>query len=304
MVSKSWNGTFLHTRRYLSHQGGRFKDLSLLVEDCKENLVGVFAAAQDPQDTGKVISHPGLTYGGLVHAGRLQGQEMLAAMDAISGHYASAGYSCLLYKAVPYFYHRFPSQDDSYAIFRLGGQRECCELSAVIDLNNRSTLSLRRTRNHAKAIKAGLKIEESNRMLSGFWGMLKKTLELRYRAKPVHSLKEISRLMGLFPENILCLVAVDDHGVLAGAMLYLTVKVTRVQYMASSEEGRKCGALDLVIERAITLAGDRGCQYLDLGTSNQEQGRVLNQGLYQFKSEFGGGGAVFEHYQIPLGACR
>jgi hypothetical protein len=33
LVVESWNGTFLHQRRFLSYHGDRFQDLSLIIED-------------------------------------------------------------------------------------------------------------------------------------------------------------------------------------------------------------------------------------------------------------------------------
>ena len=86
----------------------------------------------------------------------------------------------------------------------------------------------------------------------------------------------------------------------AGTLLYKTHSVARTQYMASDEDGRKTGALDLVLEDSIMKARETGFRYFDLGTSNLKQGKILNQNLYQFKTEFGAGGVVFEQFQIAL----
>jgi hypothetical protein len=37
-----------------------------------------------------------------------------------------------------------------------------------------------------------------------------------------------------------------------------------------------------------------------IGISTEQQGTVLNDGLYRFKSEFGGGGVVHEFFEIDL----
>ena len=47
-VARTFAGTFLHTRRFLSYQGDRFRDVSLLLEDEKNSLVGVFPTAVEP----------------------------------------------------------------------------------------------------------------------------------------------------------------------------------------------------------------------------------------------------------------
>jgi hypothetical protein len=63
-VEKSVNGTFMHSRQFLSyHTPGKFKDCSLLFFD-NNKLLAVFPAADVE---GKCLkSHPGATYGGLV----------------------------------------------------------------------------------------------------------------------------------------------------------------------------------------------------------------------------------------------
>src|SRR5215210_5268334 len=84
LVAESWNGTFLHRRKFLSYHGGRFQDLSLVLEDDGGNIIGVFPAALDPIRKDRVVSHPGLTYGGIVHAGSLRGEMMIEALQAVA----------------------------------------------------------------------------------------------------------------------------------------------------------------------------------------------------------------------------
>jgi len=55
-----------------------------------------------------------------------------------------------------------------------------------------------------------------------------------------------------------------------------------------------------VFERATAEALSAGVRYFDFGTSNECEGTVLNEGLYQYKHEYGGGGAVHEFYDIDL----
>jgi hypothetical protein len=69
LVERASNGTFLHTRTFISYHGDRFRDRSLILENRRKRIVGVFPAAEAPADPEMVISHPGLTYGGIVHDG-------------------------------------------------------------------------------------------------------------------------------------------------------------------------------------------------------------------------------------------
>ena len=79
LVARSVNGTILHTRRFLAYHGSRFRDRSLVVTKSNGKLAGVLPAAEDPVDQSVVTSHPGLTYGGLVHDGTLYGGPLIQA---------------------------------------------------------------------------------------------------------------------------------------------------------------------------------------------------------------------------------
>ena len=79
---ESLQGTFLHTRRFLSYHGERFDDRSLIVEQ-DGRWAGIFPAARTGQ-ASMIISHPGITYGGVLHRGVLFGSRMIAALEGLS----------------------------------------------------------------------------------------------------------------------------------------------------------------------------------------------------------------------------
>ena len=93
LVARAPMATLLHTRRYLSYHGARFQDVSLVLQDEQARFVGVLPAAVDPHDESRVVSHPGVTYGGVVHDGRLRGARMLEALAAVRRHYAPQGFT-------------------------------------------------------------------------------------------------------------------------------------------------------------------------------------------------------------------
>src|SRR5687767_933601 len=98
-VARASMATFLHTRRFLSYHRDRFQDVSLVVRNEENSLLALFPAAADPTHTKRVISHPGITYGGLIH--ELRGEKILEALQAVMHHYADRGFESLRYKAVP-----------------------------------------------------------------------------------------------------------------------------------------------------------------------------------------------------------
>ena len=293
--------TFLHTRRYLSYHGARFHDLSLIARDDKGRIIGLLPAAADPSQPSRVSSHPGLTYGGWLHAGKLAGEAMLAAFDSAAEHYRRSGLATLRYKQVPTIYHRHPAQDDAYALFRLGASRTRCDLSCAIDLRQPATPNENRRRALRKARRADCVIDEKAD-LTHYWPLLETTLASRHQAHPTHTLDEMRLLHERFPENIRLTLARRGDLPVAGVVIYRAANVDHAQYIASNEEGNQLNALDLIFSQLIEEARQEGKSYFDFGISNEDNGRVLNQGLYQFKSGFGGGGVVHEFYDLEFGS--
>jgi Acetyltransferase (GNAT) domain len=300
LVGRSCNGTFLHTRRFLGYHGDRFRDRSLVLRDHRGRVTGVLPAAVSPACPDTIVSHPGLTYGGLVHDGSVRGAAMIAALRGITEHYRRLGYRRLRYKAVPVIYHTVPAHDDLYAMFRLGGRRYRSDLSATIDLSQRGRVSQRRIRSRRLAEAAGVPTLEGWDEIDAFWKILEANLAQRHDTAPVHSLEEIRLLHDLFPEQVI-LITGRAGGVLAGgAVLFAAGPVLHMQYTATTEQGREACVTDLVMERAIGLARHRGHRFFDFGVSTPDQGRRLDDGLYEFKVSFGAGGVVHEHYELSI----
>jgi hypothetical protein len=300
LVAASWNGTFLHARRFLSYHGERFWDLSLVIEDDRGRIVGVFPAAHDNAREDIAVSHPGLTYGGVVHDGRLRGAVMLEALQAIAWSYREEGLHHLRYKAVPYIYHRVPSSDDLYALFRLGARRYRCDLSATIDLEFRLRPSKLRRRDLRKAQRFDVQVESGPHYLAPFWTVVEQNLATKYETRPVHTLEEITKLNRMFPDQIECVVGLAGGEVVAGIVLFRTLKVVHAQYIASTTAGNTVAALSAVMEHAIAMSKECRVRYFSFGTSNEHEGRMLNEGLHRFKVSFGAGGVVHEYYEVSL----
>jgi hypothetical protein len=295
---KAINATLLHTRKFLSYHQDRFKDLSLLVYK-DDTLVGLLPAAEHPSDASMVVSHPGATYGGLVHSGYLTGERTIEALTAAASFYRARGYGALLYKALPYTYTSIPSQDDLYALFRLGASRVRCDLSSTVSLSERLPLPDRRRRALKKA-QGQVKIHWDTQQWPAMWGLIAENLARKHQASPVHSADELMELHRRFPDEIRMVLAThgDGNDVAAGVVLFNSRLVWHAQYIAASELGYAANALDAVFDAVIALARDAGARYFDFGTSNEDGGRVLNTGLYRFKTEFGGGGVAHEFYLL------
>src|SRR5258705_4182624 len=251
-VARAPMATLLHTRRYLSYHGERFSDVSVLLVDERQRVIAVFPAALDPDDDKCVISHPGVTYGGIVHDGGLRGERMIEALDILRHHYTQQGSTRLRYKAVPYIYQQTPASDDLYALFRIGARRYRCDLSSTINLAARSAASERRRRGLKKALKAGIEIKQEAQFIAPLWSVLEDNLARKHSRKPVHTAEEIAQLHALFPAEIEFVVAMLDGQVEAGVILFFCPPAGYSEFTASNKTGYETCAPPPVSYHRIT----------------------------------------------------
>lgn len=297
----AWNGTFLHTRRFLSYHGDRFLDASLILRNEDGRLVAIFPAAAHPSDDRAVVSHPGATFGGLVAGTGCQGEKCVAALSRVAQFYKAHGFDRLLYKALPHIYHQTLFQDDLYALFRLGARRTRCDLSAAIAASGRRGLTKGRKYEIGKAKKNGVEIIAGPSLLEDIFPLVVENLAREHEAKPVHGLEELRLLHSKFPEDIQFIAATFQGSVIAGLIMFNYGVVAHTQYIASNEAGRETGGVDCLVDYAINQAFARGYAYFDFGISNEKEGQVLNEGLYRYKRTFGAGGVAHEFYELDLG---
>lgn len=225
---------------------------------------------------------------------------MVEALEGVADRYRELGYLRFRYKVMPAIYRSTPSDDDLYGLFRIGARHYRCDLSAAIDLARRGHVSHSRSQRRRRAEAAGVLAEENWDAIADFWRILELNLARRHGASPVHALEEIQLLRDRFPDAILLMAARIGDTLVGGCVLFLTGPVLKAQYTATTEEGRAKFAMDPVIERAIDLAGERGCRFFDFGTATLNEGRSLSQDLYQFKVSFGAGGVAYDHYELDL----
>jgi GNAT superfamily N-acetyltransferase len=293
LVGRAANGTLLHTRRYLGYHGDRFADRSLVVlSDGKP--VAVVPAALDPDDASCVVSHPGITYGGIVHLPSFRGTGVADALDACRAAWAAER---VVYKPVPPVFHRALAQDDLWALFLAGATRTRCDLSWAVDLTGPMTWTGNRRRAAAKAA-AEVEVSRDDGAVESFWHVLTDSLAERHGVRPVHTAEEMRDLMRRCPGEIALYVARRSGEVVAGSMVYVAGAAWHSQYLASGPAGREVGALDAVVAHVVEEARASGAKAFDFGISNEDRGRTLNEGLYFYKSSFGGGSVVHEQYAL------
>ena len=204
---------------------------------------------------------------------------------------------------MPTIYHRCPSEEDEYALWRNNAELVSCLISTTIPLNGCTLypdMERRRKRGIVKAQKMGYTIEES-REIDLFWPIMEQNLSSRYNVKPVHTVDEMRLLMERFPDNIKCYLARKNERVEAGAVIYLCGnEVAHAQYGHATPQGKADGALDLLYSTFMTKYKEFGIHYFDFGNSNEDGGHYLNENLIAQKEGFGGRGVVYKQYRITI----
>ena len=296
--STNTNATFLHTRRYLSYHQDKFIDHSLLIYS-NNKLVGLFPIAISRTEGSVPMSHPGISYGGIIHSGKLLGELMAEAFDLSMGYLKNLGYQKFVYRPIPYIYNSFPAQDDIYTLIVKGARLTRCDLSSSINLSSRRKIEAKRVSTQISTDLEYSLISDFNK-IGEFWALLKKNLIEKYETSPTHSLEEIINLKELFPDNIELITISNSIECIGGLILYWTENVCHIQYMGANSLGREESAMDVLVEKAISLAINKKISFLDFGHSNENYGQSLNSGLYSFKSKFGGGGVGLLEFTIDI----
>ena len=258
LVAQSRNGTFLFDRRYMDYHSDRFADHSLLV--FRDDRLYALLPANEKGDT--LVSHGGLTYGGLVTDSRCSAQGVLSVFAAINDYLRRHGFRRVVYKAIPWIYHQLPAEEDLYAL------------------------------------KAGLRACASTNV-DDFWPILNDNLTQKYAVSPVHTADEMRLLQRRFPDNIKLWLVLDGETPVAGTLLFLTPRVLHTQYISATPYGKQHGAIDLLFDHLINnVYADY--PYIDFGKSTVSDSADLNAQLIFQKEGFGARAVCYDTYEYAL----
>ena len=294
-ISKSKNAHFFFQRDYLEYHSDRFQDFSLMIYDEKDALTAVLPANL----SGNILySHQGLTFGGFIVSDAMKTEAMTKIFEELIVFLKSNNILKLIYKCIPYIYHKKPAEEDRYSLFLNNAKLIRRDVTSTIYLDEEIRYSKGRKWTINKAKKENIAIFES-RDFSSFWKILKEVLESEHDAKPVHTLTEIEILANKFPENIRLFLALHEGQPVSGALIFDNSSIAHTQYLANSNKGREIGALDLLIDHLIKNVF-KNKKYFDFGISNENQGKFLNTGLISQKEGFGARPVVHDFYELKI----
>lgn len=294
-VDKARNATFLFYREYMDYHSDRFKDHSLLFY-VGNHLHSVLPA----HEVGEIFcSHRGLTYGGLLMDEDVTTADVVHLFEELNDYLRKMGFLKVLYRAIPWIYHRLPSEEDLYAMFWKCGARLQQRMSGTViflDAHLRWRKDHRRRLKQAQMADIQVKRDAS---LAEFWPVLNDNLQKKFQAQSVHTLQEIELLKSRFPDKIIQYSAYLDGRIIGGITFYVMGHVLHGQYSGTTDEGKRLGAMEAIYDQ-VMYHDYQHMRYLDFGTSNEQGGLVLNEGLIAHKEGYGGRTVMYDTYEWTL----
>ncbi len=294
-LNVSKNPSFLFDRNFMDYHSDRYKDYSLLAF-IDTNLVAILPANFD---SGKLISHQGLSYGGLIFKNELRLSEIAEIVKAVLFYLNTNGIDSWILKLIPRMYNLRPSDELDWVLFKLSAKLYRRDTALVID-NNAEPINYqeRRKRSIKKALKLDINIKAGNSEFDPFWDqILVPNLLSKHGVKPVHSIEEIKLLASRFPENIKQYNIYLKTKIVAGCTIFLNKNVAHAQYISGSNEGRDSGCLDYLFDHLIKNEFS-SYRYFDFGICNEQDGQFINKGLLDWKEGFGARTIIHEFYEI------
>jgi predicted N-acyltransferase len=149
-----------------------------------------------------------------------------------------------------------------------------------------------------KAILNGVEVV-ADASLDDFWKILNDNLKQRFKAKPVHTLEEMKLLKTRFPNNIIQYNAYKDGNIIGGITFYITKNVIHGQYSSTNSIGKDLGAMEAIYDK-VMYHDYPDYEYLDFGSSTEDNCSVINEGLISHKEGYGGRGVVYDTYEWEL----
>jgi hypothetical protein len=296
LISKAKNSPFFAKRDFMEYHADRYQDFSFLAEFDGKFIAAVPASINKERDT--VISHAGLTFGGIFVHQSLKTPTYLRLFREIIIYLHKNKIRKFIYKVPPTCYHKTPSEEDVYAIHLHGGKLFRRDIGTILNPESLGEYSNLRKRMIKKGKDLSIEISETDNF-ELFWPLLEDVLQNRHGVSTVHTLKEITYLKRRCEGNIRLFLAIQKKNILAGTVIFESDSVAHAQYIASSELGKKNGALDLIFNHLIKNEF-KNKKWFSFGISSENSGKFINEGLIRYKESFGGGSCIFDFYEINV----
>ena len=107
------------------------------------------------------------------------------------------------------------------------------------------------------------------------------------------SLEELKELRNMFPERKFVLGVYHENKLVGGYTVFTTSEeVLHIFYAALDYEYQIYRPLNVGLARLMQIGIERDLKFLNYGISTENGGKDINWGLFRFKEDFGGSGAL------------
>lgn len=306
LLSPNTNGEFINSLKYLAyHPPGRFTEDSAVVRDIASKTIrGVMLATVDPEVPTRIISHMGTTFAGPILDQNLSIEGIETVLDVLMNYYEQK-YAEIVLKTTPPCYTAQPFDPIGYFLLRRGYSFGMTALANIIDLSNLKTeadilhlFDSKRRNQTKKALKNELfEFTMSSHVRPEVWGRMNENLHQKFNSKTTHTYEEICDLLQRVPERIqACYVDTTEGDYGAFALIYKFKRVYHTQYLDTNYQYTGEYPNLLMILRLIQQALEEKYRYFSFGASTEAGGSILNRGLYNYKSGYGGGSILLPKY--------
>ena len=293
------NATFLFKRDFMDYHKSRFDDFSMMIYRGSK----LIALVPGNIDLNNVYSHQGLTYGGILIHSDSKFVEYLEIFTEVLTFLKKKSINSFFVKQIPTIYNLNFNDELDYLSFITASENYRKDIISVINLQSDFKISRDRINGNKRGEKNLLEFREVHDF-DEFWNeLLIPNLSKKYSVTPVHSLDEIGLLKSRFKVNIRQFNVYKENQIVAGTTIFQTKNVVHVQYTAANSKKNILGSLDFLFFKLITEIFPKH-KYFDFGTSNERDGKKINQGLLYWKEGFGARSLIQNFYKFDVSSIE
>ena len=255
-----------------------------------------------------LISHSGTTFAGPIFNTKDSYKTISAVLNLLLDYYEQK-YSFIEIKTTPQYYSKQELGVLDYLLLKRGYQYGMTALANIINISGIKSeddimglYDSKRRNQVKKAIKCDKFIfQRTNNICEYIWEHMNQNLINKFNSHTTHSYDEIVELHGRMPENIIPYeIHTTDGTYAAYALIYKFKNAFHTQYLDLNYDLSKDYPNLLLIHKLIEEAAILGYNTFSFGASTERGGEYLNEGLFEYKSGYGGGSILLPLYTKQL----
>ena len=306
-ISDSFNGTIFHKRKFLAYHIDRVFDDCSLVFKKRGKIIAVLPAAIINNKEKIFFSHPGASFGGIVHK-NLSFNDCNIVLDLINEFCIKNKFNSIFMVQTPTIYNTHNQNEIvDYTLKYKKYENSENYISNILlienDINNQ-IIKIAKNKNRTIGFYDGL-IQEYDLHFKwvddfdDFYPILIENKK-KHDSRPTHSKKELETLKADFPNDILQLMLYYQNIPIGGMTIFkANTKGAILFYSMLNYEYNKMQPIPLLMHYIIRWAKANDLIFIDYGISHMPQAEnplTPSKSLIKFKEEFGCFGIIRNAY--------